>query len=67
MKCLSNLFQMLAICHEAPDGHEKLAGGVRNYLGHEMACGGGANHSQRQPAARYLKGVCRGDLIHSDF
>ena len=47
------------MCYETLDGCEKLARGVRNFLGCEIAYGGGANHSRRQSIVKYLKGVCR--------
>ena len=60
-------FFMIAMCQNLSDGHENSSGGMIFSDGCEMARGRGANNFRRQPVAKYLKGVRRGDLIHSDF
>ena len=60
MKRLLDFFLMIAMCEKLSDRHENSSGGVRFSDGCEMAHGRGTKNSQRQPIAKYLKGVRRG-------
>ena len=60
MKHLLDSFLMIVMYQKLLGGYENSLGGVRFSDGCEMACGRGAKNSQRQPIAKYLKGVRQG-------